>query len=82
VQVNNFIKGKTTNERFGFQGSNKEPLKQRPEGVSSTVEGDFTKSEDESRVDHKKSSFIMNCKAMCCHNATDSKYNYHPVAIN
>jgi len=82
VQVNNFIQGKTTNERFGFQGTNKEPLKQRPEGVSSTVEGDFTKSEDETRVDPKKSSFIMNCKAMCCNNANDSKYNYHAVAIN
>jgi len=76
VQVNNFIKGKTTNERFGFQGTNKEPLKTKADG-SSVINGDFTS--ESVRPEDQPNSFMANCQAMCCNNATDSKYNYQQV---
>lgn len=82
VQVNNFIKGKTTSERFGFQGTNKEPLRTKGDAASSVVDPDYTKSDEAIRPENKSSSFIVNCKAMCCNNATDSKYNYQQVGIN
>jgi palmitoyltransferase len=79
VQMNNFIKGKTTNERFGFQGTNKEPLKSKVDGAS-VVNGDFTS--ESVRPENEPNSFMMNCQAMCCNNATDSKYNYQQARIN
>ena len=77
MQVNNFIKGKTTNERFGFQGTNKEPLKPKADG-SSVVNGDFTS--ESVRPEDQPNSFMVNCQAMCCNNATDSKYNYQQAS--
>jgi len=82
IQMKNFIKGQTTNERFGHQGgtqgTNREPLRHKSDDMTTTAEGEHMHDHG----DNKKGGFIINCQAMCCENARDSKYNYKKVGIN
>jgi len=78
VQISNFLNGRTTSERYGFNtGSDKEAQtsNQKKDFSSMTTELDFIPIQSES----KSCGWWFNCRAMCCQNADDLRFNYQPL---
>jgi len=71
VQILNFLIGRTTSERYSFvPNSNKN---------NKTSGNSFSTDLEYSALEINSEGCFSNCRAMCCKNADDFRYNYYPL---